>query len=161
MATEKQKQLVNQFYDILNENEEKIIFNEIINYLMEFGYAPIKCKTSDFCLDFYHSKLKQKIAKLRKNELKLKFYASNEYSVKFSNAIKNVIEEYDGRYTGCYGCGKCKGNLRGYTYIYPDGRKVFRCGGELLAIPDITQNDLKEIKQLIKAQHQFFINNAL
>lgn len=159
MATEKQKHLINNFYETLNNVNEKLVFTEIINYLLELGYSPIKCKTSDYCLDFYHSKLKQKIAKLRKNEIKLKFYASNEYSQRFSNAIKNVIEEYNGRYTGCYGCGKCKGNLRGYTYMYPDGRKIFRCGSELIAIPDITQDDLDETKQLLNVQHEFFVNN--
>lgn len=159
MLTDKQKQLVNHFYELLNETKEKLIFYEIINLLLELGYTPIKCKTKDFCLDFYNSKYKQKIAKLRKNEIKLKFYACEEYSVKFSKTIKNVIEEFNGKYTGCYGCGKCKGSLRGYTYIYPDGRNVFRCGSELIAIPDITEEDLDEIKQLINVQHKFFINN--
>ncbi|MDV4152377.1 hypothetical protein R0131_16240 [Clostridium sp. AL.422] len=158
MITDKQKQLVNDFYETLNETNEKLIFNEIIDFLLELGYKPIKCKTSDFCLDFYHSKLKQKIVKIRRNELKLKFYACEEYSMKFSNAIKSVIEEFNGKYTGCYGCGKCKGSLRGYTYIYPNGRKVFRCGSELIAIPDIIQEDLDEIKQLINVQHEFFIS---
>ena len=46
MPTEKQKLLFNEFYDTLPENDEKIIFTDIINCLMEFGYAPVKCKTS-------------------------------------------------------------------------------------------------------------------
>lgn len=93
MATEKQKQLVNHFYETLNEINEKLIFGEIINCLLELGYIAIRCKISDFCLAFNHSKLKQKIEKLLKNELKLKFYTSDKYSVKFSNAIKNVINK--------------------------------------------------------------------
>lgn len=155
MATEKQKNLIKEFLGTLT-TEDSIIYSEIMEYLMQLGYTPIKCKTSGFGLDFYNSKLKQKIAKFYKGDFRLKFYANDNYSVKFSNAIKRVIEEFDGKYTGCYGCGRCKGKLKGYIYVYGDGRKVFRCGSELLDISAITSADIPEIKKLITVQNQFF-----
>lgn len=156
MATEKQKNLIKEFLGTLS-TEESMIYSEIMDYLMQLGFTPVKCKTAEFGLDFYNSRLKQKIAKFYNRDFRLKFYASDSYSEKFSNGIKKVIEDFNGKYTGCYGCGRCKGKLRGYTYVYPDGRKVFRCGSELLVISSITINDIPEIKELITVQNQFFL----
>lgn len=41
--------------------------------------------------------------------LRLQFFAATEYTEIFERGIKNVIEDFDGKYTGCYGCGKCDG----------------------------------------------------
>lgn len=74
----------------------------------------------------------------------------------FQNAIKNVIEEYDSKYTGCYGCGRCERKLEGYTYIYQDGRQVFRCGRELVPIYDYDEASIEEIKKLMNEQDEFY-----
>jgi len=89
--------------------------------------------------------------------LRLKFYASDDYSDIFKEGIKRVIEEFDGKYTGCYGCGRCKGKLQGYTYTYDDGKKVFRCGSELISIHNFSKIDIGETKRLIKKQDEFFM----
>lgn len=161
MATDKQKLLISDFLSALPKDEADV-FRVIIDYLLTLKYNPVKCKTSGFGLDFYNSKLKQKIAKFYSGDFRLKFYAANleNCSEKFVNGVKRVIEDFDGRYTGCYGCGRCKGELRGYTYIYLDGRKVFRCGSELIEIASLTKHDIPEVKELIKAQNEFFIKES-
>jgi hypothetical protein len=66
-----------------------------------------------------------------------------------------VIEEFGGKYTGCYGCGRCDGT-EGYTFVYPDGRQVFRCGSELISVFDFGEKDIPEIKNLMKVQDDFY-----
>ena len=76
--------------------------------------------------------------------------------------IKNVIEAFNGRYTGCYGCGRCKDGLKGYTYVYPDGKTVFRCGGELIRIPAVlNSNYVDEIKKMMKTQDEFWVKKVI
>lgn len=89
--------------------------------------------------------------------IRLKFYANKTYSHIFEEGIKRVIEEFDGRYTGCYGCGRCKGDLEGYVYHYANGRDVFRCGSELIAIQNCTPENLDEIKHLMKTQDHYWM----
>jgi hypothetical protein len=142
------------------------MFQELAEYAISLGYTPKKTTSKDFVLDFSKSKVKRTIMKLEIHDnakkenppgLRLKFFANKEYSDIFQRGIQRVIEEYDGRYTGCYGCGKCKGHLDGYTYIYPDGKRVFRCGGELIAIHGFGLHNVSEIKNLIKVQDEFFM----
>lgn len=143
------------------------MYNEIAEYAISLLYYPKKTKTVLMGLDFFNRKLKKTVLKLEAPNVKrdgnvpvlrLKFYANKEYSNIFQEGVRRVIEGFDGRYTGCYGCGRCSGNLEGYTYVYPDGRKVFRCGGELISIKDWNNEHLIEIKQLIKNQNSFWIN---
>jgi hypothetical protein len=86
----------------------------------------------------------------------MKFFANETYSEIFRNGIKNVIEEFDGRYTGCYGCGDCGDTPQGYTFEYPDGRAVYRCGRELISIFDFSSKSLDEMKRLLKRQAEYF-----
>lgn len=91
----------------------------------------------------------------------LKFFAAKEYSDVFQKAVKRVIEEFDGKYTGCYGCGKCTGELEGYTYVYPDGKSVYRCGNILLKVAPVSIENLEEIKQLLEIQDKYFISKQV
>lgn len=162
---EKSKQLLQNFIAEL-PLDYQAMFQELAEYAISLGYTPKKTKSKDFVLDFSKSKVKRTIMKLEVHDnaiksnapgLRLKFFANQEYSDIFQRGIQKVIEEFNGRYTGCYGCGKCKGKLEGYTYIYPDGKKVFRCGGELIAIHNFGTQDVTEIKSLIKLQDEFFM----
>jgi hypothetical protein len=165
MINEKTSQLLKSFISELPESYREM-FQDIAEYAISLGYTPKKTKSKDFVLDFSKSKVKRTIMKLeihdnaiKKNGpgLRLKFYANEDFSDIFKQGIQKVIEEFNGKYTGCYGCGKCKGELEGYTFIYPEGRKVFRCGGELIALHNFSSKNISEIKKLIKVQDEFFM----
>ena len=162
---EKTTQLLQDFITELSTDYQDI-FQDLANYAISLGYTPKKTNSKDFVLDFSKNKVKRTIMKLEIHDnaiktnapgLRLKFFANKEYSDIFQRGIQRVIEEFNGRYTGCYGCGKCKGQLEGYTYTYPDGRKVFRCGGELISIHNVGVHNVSEIKNLIKVQDEFFM----
>lgn len=161
---DKYRELIGGLSRLLSE-EERLISEKTAYHLINLGYNPKKLKQQNYALDFRNNKLKQKLAKLSYNpgtqrlDLRLKFYAANNYSSKFRRGIQSVIEEFGGKYTGCYACGKCKDILKGYTYLYEDGRKVFRCGTELVEIPGLTLQDTEEIYHLIDIQHNFFIKH--
>ena len=146
-------------------------YREMVNDLAEFsdslGYTPKRNKVSLFSIDFSKSKIKRTVMKIEEcdpkissgiPQLRLKFYANTIYSDVFKDSIKSVIEKFDGKYTGCYGCGRCKDEPEGYVYLYPDGRKIFRCGGELIPIQKWYEGHIDEIKQLIKTQDDFWLN---
>jgi hypothetical protein len=149
----------------------KDMFLELAEYAISLGYNPIRNKTSDITIDFRKNKVKKTILKLETKEqkhagykcnernipgLRLRFFAAKEYSNIFKDGIKNVIEEFEGKYTGCYGCGRCDGT-EGYNYIYSDGRQVYRCGSELISVFDFTEKDIPEIKKLLKIQDHYYI----
>lgn len=163
----KQVALLEEFITQLSKDYQEM-FQEIADYAVSLGYTPKRSKTQNFILEFSKSSVKKTIMKLEITDtgrgktinpgIRLKFYATKEYSEIFKNALKIVIEEFDGKYTGCYGCGRCKGTLQGYRYEYPDGKKVFRCGSELISIYDYSENDIPEIKSLLKEQDRFFMS---
>lgn len=167
--TEKTKQLLDLFLAELPADYADM-FMELAYYAVSLGYTPKKTKSKNFVLDFSKSKVKRTIMKMEIHDnaietrgpgLRLKFFANKDYSIIFQNGIKRVIEGFGGKYTGCYGCGRCKGDLEGYTYIYPDGKSVFRCGGELIAVYDFTSEHISEIKNLLKVQDDFFMSKTV
>jgi hypothetical protein len=165
---DKIKALLDDFLDKLPE-KDKTLFKSIAEYAISLNYLPKKTKTRVFNIDFINSKIKRTLLKLEAPDTKkqdsisgirLKFYANKDYSDIFKEAIKRVIEESDGRYTGCYGCGKCSGELEGYFYVYSDGKRIFRCGGELIPVIGWNENSLVEIKQLMNNQNDFWIQKC-
>jgi len=170
MMNEKQKALMDDFLGHIDP-EYHALFSDLANYLVDLGYTPHKNKTHDFTIDFRNARTPKTLLKMEEKEqkhdgyrcgqrgipgLRLKFYASTAYSAIFQKGIQKVIEEFDGRYTGCYGCGDCGAQLQGYTYRYPDGTTVFRCGRELISIFNFSDQDLPEIKALLKTQADYF-----
>lgn len=168
---DKQTNLINEFLSHVNKDYHNM-FLELAEYAITLGYTPVKNKTQDFSIDFRNNKFKKTIMKMEEKEqrhdtfkygereipgLRLRFFANKEYSDIFKNGIKRVIEEFDGKYVGCYGCGRCNGAPQGYTYTYPNGKKVFRCGTELISIFDFTEKDIKEIKSLMKCQDEYYM----
>ncbi|MBK1810696.1 hypothetical protein JHL18_08605 [Clostridium sp. YIM B02505] len=167
---EKQQSILNELLSNI-DLKYNTMFLELAEYAISLGYTPVRSKTIDVNIDFRKNKFKKTILKLEAKEqkhaglkygerdkpgLRMRFFAAKEYSDIFNNGIKNVIEEYDGRYTGCYGCGRCDGS-EGYTFIYPDGRKVYRCGSELISVFDFTEKDVPEIKKLLKIQDDYYV----
>ncbi|ULQ58637.1 hypothetical protein K7I13_08690 [Brucepastera parasyntrophica] len=88
---------------------------------------------------------------------KLKFYANKEYSGIYDKSIKDVIERFNYKYVGCYGCGKCKKEKAGYNIEYDDGRKYFRCGFELIPIKTISKDIVEEAVKMMEIQDRKFI----
>lgn len=141
-------------------DHEKVIFSAIASYAFSLGYKAWKDKTKSPSYTFTHNRVKKHILRFSsikgKPIIKMKFFASQNYSAFFHEAIRTAIEEYDYKYTGCYGCGNCKGT-EGYTYKYPDGREYYRCGTELIEITDIENVPVPEIIGLFKKQHDYYV----
>lgn len=152
----------------------RAIFAELAEFAAELGYMPVRNKTHDITIDFRNSRVKKTIMKMEQKEqkhdglrygesgvpgLRLRFFAADSYSEIFQSGIRRVIEEFDGKYTGCYGCGRCDGT-QGYTNLYPDGRSVYRCGTELISVFHFGAQDIPEIKSLLKAQADFYAQRA-
>ena len=146
-------------YPSLSE-EERQVFSCAAATMFSLGYKikPDKSKTPGYT--FIHPRVKKYVLRfsIQKSQplLRMKFFATREYSDFFHQAVRAVIEEYDYRYTGCYGCGKCDGS-QGYTYRYSDGRTYYRCGCELIEITDIKNIPVAEMCSLLEKQHAFFL----
>ena len=163
---EKSRLLINDFLAVIPA-EYREGLNDLAEFADSLGYTPKRNKVSLFSISFSKNKVKKTIMKFVEcdpaistgiPQIYLKFYANTSYSDIFKDSIKFVIERFDGKYTGCYGCGRWKDGLEGYVYLYPDGRKVFRCGGELIPIQNWENGRLDEIKELIKTQDDFWLS---
>lgn len=166
---DKHRQVLEELLPLVDE-PYKDMFIQLAEYAVALGYNPFKNKTHAVSIEFRKNKTKRSILKLEQFEqkqdgghykeriipgIRLRFFAVKEYSDIFKQGIKRVIEEFGGKYTGCYGCGRCDG-AQGYTYQYDDGRKVFRCGSEFISIFNFDKETLPEIKALMKAQADYY-----
>jgi ferredoxin-like protein FixX len=153
---------LNDFFNSLNDEDRKI-YSKIVNFVYELGYKAKRAKTKDINYVFTSSKIKRHLLKFSfkdgKPNLKMKFYASKNYSNIFNDSVREVIEEFNFKYTGCYKCGKCKVTPSGYIYEYPDGKRYFRCGSELVELPSIDERIVPEILSLLKTQHEYYLSN--
>ena len=153
---------LNDFFNSLSDEDRKI-YSEIATCAYELGYKAKRAKTKDINYVFTSSKIKKHLLKFSfkddKPNLKMKFYASKNYSSIFNDSVKKVIEEFNFKYTGCYKCGKCKETPLGYIYEYPDGKRYFRCGSELIELPSIDESVVPEILSLLKTQHEYYLSN--
>lgn len=141
--------------------EEREIFSAVASYAFSLGYRAKKDKTKTLGYTFIHSRVKKQILRFSFNRgqpiIRLKFFASPIYSDFFQEAIKHTIEEYDFKYTGCYGCGNCDGT-HGYQYRYPDGREYYRCGTELIELSQIRDVPLDGLLDLLRKQHEYYLS---
>lgn len=142
-------------------DEEKLVLSTIADYAFDLGYQAKKDKSKTPGYTFKHSKIKKLILRFSTSKgkpiIKLKFFAAQQYSRFFLEALKEVIEEFDYRYTGCYGCRKCDGT-EGYLYRYQDGREYYRCGTELIELSDVKNVPLVEFLELFKTQHEYYLS---
>lgn len=161
--------------------KEKILLNELINnvqkdyigvcvelieYAISLGYMPHPTQASGFAVSFTGKKTNRTIIKLTPvtglnhkkfiPELRIKYAAAENCSGIFREAIRKEAENFGGIYTGCFGCGKCAGLDECYKYTYTDGRTVHICSNVMLA-PDWRKENLPEIKQMMKAQDEFWL----
>lgn len=168
--TEKQRIIIDNLIQALPENEREV-YREIAEYAVSLGYTPKKLKPDGRYVAFSKNKVGRTIMKISAgyNEctgadgipgLYLNFYANKTYSEVFQEGVKKVVEHFGGKYTGCYGCGKCDGTY-GYIYTYPDGKEIYKCGFELVELPPINASHVTEIQELLKVQDEFFMEHFL
>ena len=174
--TKNQKFLIETLISFL-PNEQKAIYGELAYFLVDLGYLPQKQQVSDYILSFKHKENKKVIAKMgiRKNVFfSVRFFACKTVSEKFLDALRKDIDSYKRQYTDklsfvpntesmvknkCGYCGDiCTGGGYGYYYKFSDYDIVKRCGAYPVVIPDITKNDIDEIKRIITEQHNFFVS---
>jgi hypothetical protein len=152
---------MDDYFEILNDDQRKV-FSTLAEHAFSLSYKAKTDKVKAIGYSFTHSKVKKQILRFTSSKgkalLRIKFFASPTYSVFFHEAIRATIEEYDFKYTGCYGCGDCD-STQGYRYTYPDGREYYRCGKELIEISDTRNLPLEELLELLKRQHEFFLSS--
>lgn len=96
----------------------------------------------------------------------LRFSACQGYTHRFADIIKDYIQKNPDRlYPHCED-GKCifcaeDNQPPAYQYVFPDGERKSLCGAKALVIPDITANDIDEIKILIKEEHEYLLKHAV
>lgn len=164
MKTKKQEELVNSFLSAL-EDEIRPLYHEIIMYLSELSYNPKKEKAS---ISFKHDLHNKQMAKMgfKGNKehnpfFSLRFSACREYSQRFANIISTNIIKYPSKIPGCIAnnCNYCSGepDTHIYTHTFPNGERKSHCGAYALEIPDITVEDIGEIKKLIKDEDNYLL----
>lgn len=150
---------MDDYFAILTD-DEKMIFSAIAEHAFSLGYKAKRDKVKAIGYSFSHRRVKKQILRFTSSQgkpiLRIKFFAAPTYSDFFHEAIRTTIEEYDFKYTGCYGGGDCAGT-QGYRYQYPDGRAYYRCGKELIEICDTRARPLAELLELFRRQHVFFL----
>lgn len=166
VKTKKQEELIDSYLSAVGD-EIRPLYREIINYLSEHGYNPQKDK-SNIC--FKHDLHNKQIAKMgiKKNKeisplFALRFSACNGYSQRFADIVSAAIIKYPSRVPGCISgnCNYCAGepDTHVYTYTFPDGERKSHCGAYALEIPEITIDDMAEIKKLIKEEHEYLLEH--
>lgn len=171
--TQKQQAVINEFINILPE-ADKNIYGNIIDYFIALDYIPQKNRSY---ISFKHKTNGKVIAKIKKAEIRLKFFACKDVPEKYINALRKEIDDSDGQYTmpvpppddlpvpagaimkKCtLACNTCTGGKMRYYYKFPDGKEIFRCGAYPVIIPAIEQCDIEDLKRLIFEQHNYFLS---
>lgn len=170
MKTKQQEALVNAYLSQFDD-EIKPLYLGIIMYLSELGYNPKKEKSS---ISFKHDLHNKQIAKMGTKVDKakaaspffsLRFSACHGYSQRFIDVVSAYMVKYPTRAARCTsnGCDYCAGEpgTHVYTRTLPDGEYASHCGAYAIEIPDITADDITEIKQLIKEEHQYLLEHEV
>ncbi len=166
MKTKKQEELVNSFLSALGD-EIRPLYHEIMIYLSELGYNPKKEKASISFKHDLHNKQMAKMGFKRNKEhnpfFALRFSACRGYSQRFADIASANIIKFPSKVPGCIvnDCNYCSGepDTHIYTHTFPNGESKSHCGAYALEIPDITADDIGEIKKLIKEEHKYLLKN--
>jgi len=172
MKTKKQKELVESYLSPF-ENGIQLLYQDIILYLSELGYYPKKAGPSISFTNDTHGKQIAKIGTdINKNEdhapwFTLRFSACKDYSQRFADIVRDAIIKVTAnnqyRLARCTTgeCNGCKGEPDShiYTSILPNGEKIASCGAYAIKIPNISTDDINEIKELIKEEHEYLVKH--
>ena len=155
-----------EFYEVVS-GKERAIYQAIIEELIKLEYTPMRKRTNGFILSFSNTAHNRVLARFGVREgsekpfFGLRFSSCANYSEKFNNVIRDRILSSNCRLAKCGECGYCKGDKFVYEYTFPDGENKAACGAFVLEIPDVTMDELSEIKRLIREQHEYFMKYAL
>jgi hypothetical protein len=177
--TAKQQSLIDTLISGLPESD-KPFYNEIIDHITLLGYIPQKQSVADLVLSFKHSANKKVIAKIGIRKgcgfIAIKFFACKYVPEKFVKALcdehQNAVNDPRMVITpddepvppgvimkpctlGL--CSVCTGGKMRYFYT-TDEKVIFRCGAYPVLIPDITKNDVADMKRLLSEQHDYFMS---
>ena len=47
-----------------------------------------------------------------------------------------------------------------YYYQYLNGKEIYRCGAYPVLLPDVTVDDVEDLKRLISEQHSYYLSIA-
>ena len=170
MKTKKQEELVESYLSQFGDDISPL-YRDIIMHLSDLGYNPKKEKSN---ISFKHDLHNKQIAKmgtkiLKKTELvpvfSLRFSACRGYSQKFTDIVSAAIIKYPSKAPLCLdnGCHHCAGepSTHVYTCTFPDDESKSHCGAYALEIPDISADDIYEIKRLIKEEHEYLMTHEV
>lgn len=166
MKTKRQEDLVNIFL-MDNMNEQTPLYRGIAVYLSEIGYNPRKQRSS---IVFNHDSHNKQIAKFGIARTKdkapyfaLRFAACRGYSERFGDLVSAVMEKDGNQVAGCVAgkCDYCQGEPITHVYVhkYATGETATRCGASPITIPNLSENDMEEIKKLIWEQHVYLMKH--
>lgn len=166
MKTKRQEELINSFLSVLGD-EIRPLYYDIIMYLSELGYNPQKQRSFIIFKHDLHNKQIAKtgigIYKDKSPFFSLRFSACQGYSQRFIDIVGTAVSKKHFREALClnHECQFCKGepSTHVYTYVFPDGESKSHCGAVALEIPNITADDLSEIKKLITEEHAYLLKH--
>jgi len=160
--TSKQEELLNSFFAQLDPVFEAPLYQELAAYLSELGYSPKKQRSY---LVFKHELHGKQMAKMGIKNNKshmpyfaLRFSACKEYSQKLADIVSTAVSKPHYPQAGCIqgDCDYCSGEAS--SHVYSHGGK-YLCGARQFDIPDITLEDMMELKQLIKEEHEYLLRH--
>lgn len=150
--------IVEEFLALLND-DEKEIYGAIIDCLKQLGYNPQRQKEKDYVISYKHTAHNKQIAKMgmrKKAFFAMRFSACRDYPPKFADIVSSrvMLDRYE---PVCEKCKLCKGDQHTYVYTFPCGTVKSSCGAYVIEIPNISYNDISDIKRLLSEQHQYFL----
>ena len=168
MKTKKQEALVNS-YLLPFEDGTKSLYMDIISYLNDLDYYPKKSGPSiSFTNDMHNKQIAKIGVSIRKNHapslwFSLRFSACKDYSQRFADIVRDTILKVTAtnphRLANCITgkCNACEGMPDSHIYasVLPNGEHISSCGGYAIKIPNMSIDDVDEIKKLIKEEHEY------
>lgn len=166
MRTKKQDELVASFLSMLDDDIRQL-YDDVLMHLSRLGYGPIRDRSNISLKHHLHNKQIAKVGVRKGKEhspfIALRFSACRGYTARIEGVVVDYITKYPTRSARCVndGCNYCSGEAitHVYTFISPDGEKKMHCGAYAVEIPNITWDDLGEIKKLIDEEHAYLMRH--
>ena len=167
MKIKKHEELVKSYLNTLDVKTAPL-YKEIILFLSELGYNPVKLKS---CITFKHKLHTKQIVKMGNVFFSLRFSACRVYSQRFADIVSDAINKVAAsnpannsyQVARCItgDCNACKGKADTHVYAHmsPNGETKYACGCYAMRIPDITSSDIPEIKKLINEEHEYLLKH--
>ena len=165
MKTKKHEELIDSYLNTMDV-ETASLYREIILHLSELGYNPVKLKS---CITFKHKSHTKQIVKMGNVFFSLRFSACREYSQRFTDIVSIAIDNVAAsnpannpyQVARCItgDCNACKGKADTHVYVhtYLNGETKYACGCYAMRVPNMTAEDIPEIKKLIVEEHKYLM----